>query len=367
MTTPISMRTSAQTMIRTSMKTETSLRPNKSCLTLTMTWPDDEEYHEALLGPREARDLMKEARIARVFCPVVVPIRSDKPTGRGKGDSSSVKNVSGNTGRGKGGRGSKGSGRPSDTRGRDRKGKGRGRSGARDISSSSQVCVKRGSTDHWARDCPKMDDGSSNSKKRNLGANAHGAWTCTNTDISRDERRSSDSFQVDPLCGTAVSPVQDDDECEAHAAFLVESEGFGVLDCDATTSYGSAEGAEALFSKSHENDTRIPEVDPFGGRSFNFGDGASSKATCLSRLPVRNDALGDFWIPVHLFLGQPEPTPLVLGMAFLKEHRCVVNYGEDLNQSPMQSDCWWPLFVSSRGLYSMPLCGQHWEPSSREQ
>ena len=39
---------------------------------------------------------------------------------------------------------------------------------------------------------------------------------------------------VDPLCGTAVSPVQDDDECEAHAAFLVESEGFGVLDCGAT-------------------------------------------------------------------------------------------------------------------------------------
>ena len=71
---------------------------------------------------------------------------------------------------------------------------------------------------------------------------------------------------MDPLCGTAISPVQDDDEWEAHAAFLVESEGFGVLDCGATTSFGSAEGAEALFSKSHENDTRIPDVDPCGGR-----------------------------------------------------------------------------------------------------
>ena len=66
----------------------------------------DEEYHEALLGYREARDLMKEARVARGFHPVAVPFRSDKPTGRGKGDSSSVKNVSG---RGKGGRGPKGS------------------------------------------------------------------------------------------------------------------------------------------------------------------------------------------------------------------------------------------------------------------
>ena len=110
---------------------------------------DDEEYHEALLGYREARDLMKEARVARGFYPVAVRIRSDKPTGRGKSESSSVKNVSGKTGRGKGGKGSKGSGRPPDSRGRDRKGKGRGRSGARDGPSSSQVCFKCGSKDHW--------------------------------------------------------------------------------------------------------------------------------------------------------------------------------------------------------------------------
>ena len=100
--TPISMRTSAKTMIRTPMKTETPFRAGESCLTLTMTWPlMMKEYHEALLGYREARDLMKEARVVRGFYPVVVPIRSDKPTGRGKGDSSSVKNASGKTGRGK--------------------------------------------------------------------------------------------------------------------------------------------------------------------------------------------------------------------------------------------------------------------------
>ena len=99
----------------------------------------------------------------------------------------------------------------------------------------------------------------------------------------------------DFLCGAAISPVQDDDECEAHAAFLVESEGFDVLDCGATTSSGSVEGAEALFSKIHENDTQLPDVDPFGGGSYNFG--ASSIATSLSRLPVRNEALGDFGGP----------------------------------------------------------------------
>ena len=52
------------------------------------------------------------------------------------------------------------------------------------------------------------------------------------------------------LYGAAISRAQDDDEREAHAAFLLESEGFGVLDCGATTSFGSVEGAEALFSKS---------------------------------------------------------------------------------------------------------------------
>ena len=209
-----------------------------------------------------------------------------------------------------------------------------------------------------------MDVGPSNLKKRNLGAYPRGAWSCSNPDNSRDEKCSSDLFQVDSLCGTAVSPVQDDDEYEAHAAFLVESEGFGVLDCGATTSFGRVEGAEALFSKSHEHDTRFPEVDPCGSRSFNSGDGASSKATFLSRLPVRNDALGDFWIPVYLFVDQPKPTPLMLGMDFPKEQHCVIDYGKDLIQFPMQSDRWWPLFVSSRGLYSMPLSGQHWEPSS---
>ena len=79
-----------------------------------------------------------------------------------------------------------------------------------------------------------------------------------------------DSMCFDFLCGAAISPVQEDDECEAHAAFLVESEGFGVVDSGATTSFGSVEGAEALFSKIHENDTRIPDVDPCGGGSFNL-------------------------------------------------------------------------------------------------
>ena len=38
-------------MIRTSMKTETSLQTSKSCLTFDDDLAlDDEEYHEALLG-----------------------------------------------------------------------------------------------------------------------------------------------------------------------------------------------------------------------------------------------------------------------------------------------------------------------------
>ena len=99
--------------------------------------------------------------------------------------------------------------------------KSRGRSGARDGPSSSQVCFKCGSNDHWARECPKMDYGPSNPKKRNLGAYAYGAWTCNDPGSYRDEECSPDTCQVDLLRVAAVSPVQDDDECEAHAALLV--------------------------------------------------------------------------------------------------------------------------------------------------
>ena len=102
------------------------------------------------------RDLMKEARVARGFYPVVVPIRSDKPTGRGKSDSTNVDNLSGTTGRGKGGTGSKSSGRSSNTRGRGNRGNGRGRSRARDshrlhksISSMVRLIIGRMIVRRW--------------------------------------------------------------------------------------------------------------------------------------------------------------------------------------------------------------------------
>ena len=63
-------------------------------------------------------------------------------------------------------------------------------------------------------------------------------------------------------------------------------------------------------------------------------------ATSLSRLPVRNDALGDFWIPVRLFVDQPKQPALMRGVDFLKEHRCVIVNGKDLIQHPMQSEMW---------------------------
>ena len=87
-----------------------------------------------------------------------------------------------------------------------------------------------------ARDCPKMDGVSSNLKKRNLGAYAYGAWTCNIPDISSVEKCSNhldELARLNSFCGAAMTPAQDDDEREAHAALLVESEGFGILDCGA--------------------------------------------------------------------------------------------------------------------------------------
>ena len=89
----------------------------------------------------------------------------------------------------------------------------------------------------WARDCPKMNGGSSNPKKRNLGAYAYGLWTCSTLDKLHDEKgltQLDDSMCLEFLCGAAFDPTQEEDECQAHAAFLLEAEGFGVLDCGAT-------------------------------------------------------------------------------------------------------------------------------------
>ena len=82
-----------------------------------------------------------------------------------------------------------------------------------------------------------MDVGPSNLKKRNHGAFANGAWTCSNPDNSRDEMRSSNLFQVDSLFVEhqfLLSKKKTSMKLMLH--FLV-SEGFCVLDCGATTSF----------------------------------------------------------------------------------------------------------------------------------
>ena len=58
-----------------------------------------------------------------------------------------------------------------------------------------------------------MDDDSSNSKNRNLGGYANGVWTCRNFPCDASNHL-DDSKCFDFLCGAAISPVQDDDECE---------------------------------------------------------------------------------------------------------------------------------------------------------
>ena len=58
------------------------------------------------------------------------------------------------------------------------------------------------------------------------------------------------------LCCTAISTVEDEDECGLHVAFLVQSEGFGVQEPPPS----EALKAETLFSKIGENDPRIPDV-----------------------------------------------------------------------------------------------------------
>ena len=202
-------------------------------------------------------------------------------------------------------------------------------------------------------------------KKRNLGAyalvrgpvNSFRDGKCLNF-LCDASNHLDESIRVDLLCGAPIFPVQDDDECEAHAASLVESEGFGILDTGGTTSFGSVEAqrlcSPRVMKMIHEFQMLIRLV----------VDRSNLEMVLRHRLHLCPDSQFEMMLLVtsgflaHLFSDQPKPTPLMLGMDFLKEHRCVVNYGEDFIQFPMQPDCWWPLFVSSRGLYSMPLCGQ---------
>ena len=67
-----------------------------------MTWPlINEEYHEALFGHREARDIMKEAQVARGFYLVVVSIVQTSLQAEEKVIPQASR-MSGETGRGKG-------------------------------------------------------------------------------------------------------------------------------------------------------------------------------------------------------------------------------------------------------------------------
>ena len=248
--------------------------------------------------------------------------------------------MSGKTGRGKGGRGSKGSARPCDSRDRGGNCKGRGRSRARDGPSSSQVCFKCGSNDHRARDCPKMDVGSSNPKKRNLGAYAHGAWTCSNPDNSRDEKCSSDSFQVDPLCDAAKTTMS----VKLMLQFwwnLKVSVFWTVVQPPRLVALRALKPCSPRVMNMILQFQRLIRL---GGRSFNFGDGASSKATSLSRLAQSEMMLLVTSGPLcHLFVDQQKTTPLMHGYGFSK--------GTALRHR---------LWQRPDSIPAMPLCGQHW-------
>ena len=79
---------------------------------------DDEEYHDALLGYREALVLLVD------FILLLSPFGQTSLLAEEKVIPQASKIMCGKTGRGNGGRGSKGSGRLSDSRGRGRKEKG---------------------------------------------------------------------------------------------------------------------------------------------------------------------------------------------------------------------------------------------------
>ena len=210
---------------------------------------------------------MKEARVARGFYPVVVPIRSDKPTGKRKGDSSSVRNS------GKTVRRSKGSGRPSDSRCRGKK---------EELEDVQELVMVHQTLESASRVVRVI-----------IGRVIVQRWMMVlrvrRNKILEPTHMVRGPATILTILVKSVSWIS----CAVLRCLLFKTTMSVKLKLHFWWNL-KVSVFRALFSESHEIDTRIPEVDLFGGRSVNFGDGASSKATSLSKLPVRNDALGDF-------------------------------------------------------------------------
>ena len=174
---------------------------------------------------------------------------------------------SGKTGRDKGGKGSKGSGRPSDFGARSKERKAGDAPDQfvmvhqvhKSVSSAVRLIIGHVTVQRWM-----MVLQIQRSETLELTILVRGLATFLTIPVLKVFESSGrlDVFWIS-CAVAAISPVQDEDECEARAAFPVEFEGFGALDCGATTSFGRVEGAEASFSKINENGTRIPDVDPY--------------------------------------------------------------------------------------------------------
>ena len=171
---------------------------------------------------------MKEGGVDRGFYTIVVSIHSDKPRSRRKSNSSNVKNVSGKTGRGKSGKRSKSFWtifRLSWPRQK------------KEIVMVHRVHKNVSNEVRLAHDCPKMDDGSFNQKKRNLGAYANGSWPAAiltilvmkSVCISRVMLRIPLTTRFVWIFWVALRFLLSTTRMSVtHAAFLVESEVFKI-------------------------------------------------------------------------------------------------------------------------------------------
>ena len=194
--------------------------------------------------------------------------------------------------------------------------------------------------------------------------NLMGSWEAlplpTDDSFVLDEPESELGMAGDYTSGEELVSDSDLDDHNAYIAFHDEAKGFGVLDSGATSSFGSVSAADQqqqIRMESEHLDYRPPRVDITTSNSFRFGSGTSLKATSLAHLPIDNEALKTE-VPISLFMEQPRPTPLMLGIDFMRTHRMVIDYEDDLVIFKDKPDDVYQLRQSEKGLLMMPMCGQ---------